>query len=68
VTLALGAAIHFDFELAANPRPFEALVEAVAQPGDEPRHWFIYTENRKAPPGVAFELTKLSARSRAMAS
>ena len=59
---ALGAAIHYDFELAAKPKPFEVLVEGLfgtSSPRGEPRHWFIDVHNRKAPPPAPLNLLKL---------
>jgi hypothetical protein len=59
---ALGAAIHYDFELAATPRPFEVLIEELfgaASPGGELRQWFIHVEDRKAPPPAPLDLRQL---------
>jgi hypothetical protein len=61
-SFALGAAIHYDFELAATPKPFEVLVERLfgtTSPRGEPRHWFIDVHNRKAPPPAPLNLLKL---------
>jgi hypothetical protein len=58
----MGAALHYDFELAATPRPFEVLVDELfgaASPGGELRHWFIQVEDRKAPPPAPLDLRKL---------
>jgi hypothetical protein len=63
--LALGAAVHYDFELADTPKPFEALVEdlfGAESPGGEFRHWFIRVENRQAPPPAPLDLRKLVRR------
>ena len=61
-SFALGAAIHYDFELAATPKPFEVLVERlfgrVSSKG-ELRNWFIDVHNRKAPLPAPLNLRKL---------
>ena len=51
-SFALGAAIHYDFELAATPKPFEVLVEGLfgtSSPRGELRHWFIDGHNGAGP-------------------
>src|SRR3954469_19100201 len=60
--LALGAALYYDFELAAAPRPFEVIVEALfgtASPDGSLRQWFTHREDRKAPPPAPLDLHKL---------
>ncbi len=59
---ALGAALHYDFELAATPAPFERLVEELfgaTSPGGELRHSVIFVQDRKAPPPAPLDLRKL---------
>ena len=62
--LALGAGLHFDFELAADPQPFERIVGDLFRVGSAPAggtfyQWLIDVENRKAPPPAPLDLPAL---------
>jgi hypothetical protein len=63
--LALSAALHFDFELAADPQPFERIVGDLFRVGSVPAggtfcQWLIDVENRKAPPPAPLDLPALA--------
>ncbi|MEO8703875.1 MAG: type VI immunity family protein [Kofleriaceae bacterium] len=62
IDFALGAAVHFDFELATHPEPFENLVRdlvGVSSASGEFRHWYIPLEGKRTPPPPAFDLSRL---------
>lgn len=62
IDFALGAAIHYDFELATNPEPFETLVRnlfGISSPSGEFRHWHIDLKRKRTPPPPAFDLARL---------
>jgi len=59
---ALGAAIHYDFELATNPQPFETLVKSlfgVSSPTGEFVHWFRPLKGKRTPPPPPLDVDKL---------
>jgi hypothetical protein len=59
---AVAAALYFDHELAADPRPFVALVESLTAVGNSFRQSYLDTENRKMRPPTEFDLKRLVAR------
>jgi len=61
---ALGAALHYDFELASNPEPFAALARALFGERSDGAftHFVIPDSPRKARPGVPLNLKKLVER------
>lgn len=62
--LALGAALHFDHELAADPAPFAAIIKKLfgeSSPDGAYRHHYIWADQRKSPPGRPFDLRALLA-------
>jgi len=62
--LALGAALHFDHELAADPAPFTAIVKELfgeCSPDSAYRHHYIWADQRKSPPGRPLDLRALLA-------
>jgi len=61
---ALGAALHFDHELASDPEPFAVLARALfgERSDGEFTHFFIPDSPRKARPGVPLNLKKLVER------
>jgi len=63
--VALGAALHFDFELAADPRPFAKIVESLfgaTSPEGVFRHFYTSVDNRLTLPPAPLDLRKLLRR------
>jgi len=59
---AIGAAVHYDFELATDPEPFERLVRdlfGVSSPSGEFVHWYIPLKGKRTPPPPPFDLARL---------
>jgi hypothetical protein len=61
VSDAVAAALHFDYELAANPKPLVGLVETLATPGRF-RQSYIDAQNHKMRPPSALRLDALIRR------
>src|SRR4051812_13659289 len=62
IDFALGAAVHYDFELATDPQPFETLVRELfgaSSPSGEFRHWYIDLKSKRTPPPPSLDLGKL---------
>lgn len=64
---AIAAAVHYDFELATNPEPFEQLVHdlfGISSPRGEFIHWSTPLKGKRSAPPPAFDLSKLVRRVR----
>lgn len=61
MSAAIGAVVHFDHELAANPEPLVALLATLTSAAGTHRQWHI-PEKGKGPPPSPFNLKRLVAR------